>query len=136
MSRRTDRGPAQKIRELPDAAYGEAATYRDLQQQAPLAQTPTTPPTRTARPSAPQASGGRGGAATGVTPIHAPTEAPDEPVTAGADAGPGPGMAALGPMLSAPQQSYQNALSTLQQAASVSQSSEIQALLGQLQTRM
>lgn len=30
MSKRTDGGPAQKLRDLPDAQYGEAATYRDL----------------------------------------------------------------------------------------------------------
>jgi hypothetical protein len=36
-SKRTDGGPVQKLRELPDANYGEAATYRDLQQSAPLA---------------------------------------------------------------------------------------------------
>lgn len=136
LSRRTDRGPAQKIRELPDAQYGEAATYRDLQKQAPLAQ---TPPPSTARTSV-AGQGTGGGAATGapasVTPIHAPTQNPAQPVTAGADAGPGPGMAALGPMLSAQQQSYRTALDTLQQVASLSNSTEVQALLGQLQTRM
>ena len=87
LSRRTDRGPAQKIRELPDAQYGEAATYRDLQQQAPVAQTPS-----------PSLSGGGGQAApmkfTG-TPLSAPTGRPGEPVTAGAAAGAGPGPEAL-----------------------------------------
>lgn len=87
LSRRTDRGPAQKIRELPDAQYGEAATYKDLQQQAPLSQTPTAPP---ARPAAPRGGGPQ------VTPMGAPTERPNEPVTAGADAGAGPGTDALG----------------------------------------
>jgi hypothetical protein len=53
MSKRTDGGPAQKLRDLPDAQYGEAATYRDLQQQAPLAQTPS--------PTAAPAAGGGGG---------------------------------------------------------------------------
>lgn len=32
MSKRTDGGPVQKLRDLPDAQYGEAATFRDLQQ--------------------------------------------------------------------------------------------------------
>lgn len=136
LSRRTDRGPAQKIATLPDAQYGEAATYRDLQKQAPLAQTPSAPPP--SRPSSPGRGVSAGGAATGVTPIHAPTQNPDEPVTAGVDSGPGVGSAALGPILSQSpaQQTYQNALSTLQQVATLSRSSEIQALLGQLQTRM
>lgn len=86
LSRRTDRGPAQKIRELPDAQYGEAATYKDLQQQAPLAQTPNP----ASRPAA------RGGTGSPVTPMGAPSQRPNEPVTAGADAGEGPGLASLG----------------------------------------
>jgi hypothetical protein len=89
-SRRTDRGPAQKLRELPDAQYGEAATYRDLQKQAPLSQTPKP---KQARPSVAQPAASSGPQ---LTPLNAPTARPDEPVTAGADAGPGPGMAALG----------------------------------------
>lgn len=87
MSRRTDRGPAQKIRELPDAQYGEAATYKDLQESAPLAQTP--------KPGAARRGGAAGGGPN-LVPLNAPTTRPDEPVTAGVDAGPGPGVASLG----------------------------------------
>lgn len=85
LSRRTDQGPAQKIRNLPDAQYGEAATYKDLQQQAPLAQTPSA-----------QAAPARRGGGPPVTPMDAPSERPGEPVTAGADAGPGPDLSSLG----------------------------------------
>lgn len=82
MSRRTDTG--QRLRELPDAQYGEAATFREDQQGAPLAQTPT--------------GGGSGAPANPppVVPFGAPTQSPDMPVTAGADAGAGPGSSALG----------------------------------------
>lgn len=85
LSRRTDTGPAQKIRELPDAEYGEAATYRDLQQGAPLAQDPGARPT-------PQVNV----AAQNVVPLSAPSQDPNTPVTDGASAGPGLGIEALG----------------------------------------
>lgn len=74
LSKRTDSGPAQKIRELPDAQYGEAATFRELQQDAPLAQTPAP------------ATGGSpvgGGAGVSLAGLMDPTAAPGEPVTAG-----------------------------------------------------
>jgi hypothetical protein len=79
LSRRTDNGPAQKLRELPDAQYGEAATYADLQRGAPLAQTPSF-----------DMSGGGASAPPSFVPFSAPSTRPDEPVTAGADAGAGP----------------------------------------------
>lgn len=81
LSRRTDGGAAQQLRELPDAQYGEAETFRDLQRAAPLSQVPS-------------ASTPAGGPATGMTPevvpFGAPTMDPDEPTTAGANAGAGP----------------------------------------------
>lgn len=85
LSRRTDGGPAQQLRELPDAQYGEAATYRSLQQGAPLAQTPG--PDQAGQGSAPASD-----PFAGVIPMDAPTMHPDEPVTAGAALGPGPGL--------------------------------------------
>lgn len=123
LSRRTDRGPAQKIRELPDAQYGEAATYRDLQQQAPLAQSPVAP-------QATSASAGRSTAAqqgTPVTPIHAPTQRPSEPVTAGAAAGPGPGPEALG-LQQQPATAYASTAQALKAAASMSNNPDLQWL--------
>lgn len=74
QSKRTDGGPAQKLRDLPDAQYGEAATFRSLQEQAPLAQSPSG--------KAPRPSAGAG-AGSPVTPLSAPSTRPDEPVTAG-----------------------------------------------------
>lgn len=85
LSRRTDRGPAQKIRELPDAQYGEAATYRDLQQAAPLAQSQGAEALPTPNPYA-----------SAVVPIDADTQNPDTPITDGAALGEGAGMEALG----------------------------------------
>lgn len=72
---------------LTDAAYGEQATYQQDQSGAPMAATP--------------APGQQGQQAppldlSGVVPMGAPTQHPGMPVTAGADSGAGPGMAALG----------------------------------------
>jgi hypothetical protein len=84
-SKRTDGGPAQKLRDLPDAQYGEAATFRSLQDKAPLAQTPSA--------TAPRPSGG-GGAGSGIPNLGAPTARPDQPITAGLGKG-GAGLDAL-----------------------------------------
>lgn len=86
LSRRTDGGPVQKLRDLPDAQYGEAATFRDLQQEAPLAQTPSG--------GATQAPTGGGPAMPSVN-FGGPTERPDEPGTTGNAFGPGAGPEAL-----------------------------------------
>jgi len=76
MSQRTDGQPAQYVSGLP---YGEGQQFMDLQRSAPMAAASTPTPTSTA-PTAPP-----------VTPMGAPTERPDEPVTAGSPVGPGPG---------------------------------------------
>lgn len=81
-ARRTD---GQPIRSLPNPDYGEQTVFQSLQQAAPL----------------PQASGGKSGAPAvdplaGVVGLDAPSQDPNMPMTAGADAGPGPGMEALG----------------------------------------
>jgi len=81
FSRRTDKQP---VRQITDAAYGEQATFRADQQGAPMAA------------SANQAEAMPVDPAANVTPLGAPSERPDEPVTAGADVGPGPGSEVLG----------------------------------------
>lgn len=86
MSKRTDGGPAQKLRELPDAQYGEAATFRELQHSAPLAQSPS-PGGSLTTPS--------GGGAVPPIGFDQPTQYPDRPVTTGIDLGPGAGSEAL-----------------------------------------
>lgn len=82
MSRRTD---GQPLATLPDAAYGEQKTFHDVQQGAPMAE-----------------AGGAGGPAqppldmSRVTALSAASQHPNEPVTAGANAGAGPDASALG----------------------------------------
>lgn len=105
-SQRTDGGPAQTIRSLPQAGYGENKAFTDLQRQAPV---PATGPVAPAQPGGP---GGPGGPAPmpdrsgEVTPFSAPTARPDEPVTAGVPIGPGPGPEALTLPQQSPQSSY------------------------------
>lgn len=85
LSQRTDGGPAdsQPIRVAPGGEYGERADMAALQGSAPMAEAAQTPP----------------------VPFSAPTQFPDEPVTAGAPVGAGPGPEAL----SLPQQMQQDA---------------------------
>lgn len=80
-SQRTDGRPKQM--DLPDAKYGEAANFQEIQQGASMGAGPSP-----ATGSAP--------AATMPTPLGDPTAMADQPVTAGADAGAGPGSEALG----------------------------------------
>lgn len=86
LSRRTDGSPAQPIRDIPNAAYGEQQTFRGDQAGAPMA----TAPGPQDMPTPPPLD------LSNVVPLHADTQRPTEPVTAGAAAGAGPGMAALG----------------------------------------
>lgn len=88
LARRTDGGPAQPVRELPNAQYGEAAEYRTLQQSAPVAATPSVPSGGAPAPG-PVGAGG-------VVGLDQPTANPAQPVTAGAALGAGPGPEALG----------------------------------------
>ena len=106
-SQRTD---GQPIAELPDAAYGEQATFRQAQQAGPMAQAgqpgqaPTVSPLDMSR----------------ITPLDAPSMFPEEPVTAGADAGPGPGASVLGLPTSDPSMQYaKELLPALEIAASM-----------------
>ncbi len=95
LSRRTD--GKQPAMALPNAAYGEQAAFRAAQSAGAMAQATPTPG---GPPGPPQ---GLGGAAAqnsappvNVTPFGDPTANPDQPVTAGAAAGPGVGPQALG----------------------------------------
>ena len=85
LSQRTD--GAQPIRELPNADYGEGKTFREAQQNAPLAESSALSPSGAV-------SGGQGGPQ--AVGFDAETMNPGEPVTAGANAGEGPGEEALG----------------------------------------
>lgn len=78
MSKRTDGIKSQGAKAMPDAAYGEQKEMMGIQQAAPMSASPM-------RNMAPE-----------VVPLSEPTRFPDQPVTAGMDAGPGPGRASIG----------------------------------------
>jgi len=82
FARRTD---SQPVTDIPNAAYGEQAAFRSIQQGAPMASAQGLPP-----------GAAPGGTPPGVTPLTAPSERPNEPVTSGADVGAGPTSAVLG----------------------------------------
>lgn len=71
MSNRSDLPPAQGAKRLPDAAYGEQQQFLAEQKSAPMA--------KAQDPSV------------NIIPLGAETRRPNEFVTAGVDAGPGPG---------------------------------------------
>jgi len=79
FAKRTDR---QGAKQLPNAAYGEQKDFQNIQAGAPMSRTAQAP-----APRNPMAD---------IIPLNAPTRRPDEPVTAGVDAGPGPGREILG----------------------------------------
>ena len=79
FAKRTDR---QGAKQLPNAAYGEQKDFQNIQAGAPMSRTAQAP-----APRNPMAD---------IIPLNAPTRRPDEPVTAGVDAGPGPGREVLG----------------------------------------
>lgn len=96
LSKRTDGGPAQALKDLPDAKYGENSQYQALQQGASLSASPSpqgqTQPIPAGGPQQlpPNPAAGQ------VTPLSSPTARPNEPVTSGAAMGAGPGPSALG----------------------------------------
>lgn len=100
------------MRQLSDAAYGEQATYMADQRGAPMAAAPSGPQAGAAAPAVDMSR---------VTPLNAPTQRPNEPVTSGARTGAGPGMSALGvaaPDNSAIRQYMADALPMMEVAAS------------------
>jgi hypothetical protein len=82
FSKRTDM-------DLGSIAYGEGVETAAIKSGAPLASTPDVRgvPASEVRQAAAQAP---------ITPLFAPTERPDEPITAGITRGPGPGPEILG----------------------------------------
>lgn len=89
MSRRTDGRPDQIVRDIPDAAYGEQKTFREVQTGAPLNAETSARPTSIAPSSmAPLA-------AESIVPLLADSQRAEEPVTSGAAMGAGPGVESL-----------------------------------------
>lgn len=84
MSKRTDGSPA-KPAYVSGMPYGEGQDFYDLQTSSPMGAQAAQPRSRSGN-SAPQG---------GLVPFGAPTQRPDEPVTAGNPLGEGPGLEAL-----------------------------------------
>ena len=86
-SKRTDGKAGQAIRDIPANEYGDASSFRQMQQAAPMEQAGATPnipvPTGGGAPSAP------------IVPMGAPTQLPNQPVTTGNPLGPGAGPEAI-----------------------------------------
>ena len=96
LSRRTD--GRQGARYMAGGEYGEGQEMMDLQTSAPMSKAPEQPRPRRGQGAAQVMEEGPR-----PTPLFAPTERPDEPVTAGAPFGPGPGPDVLsGPPQSRP----------------------------------
>lgn len=81
--RRTDGGPTQAARYISGGQYGEGQQLMDMQRQAPMA---SSAPVRVPSPSMASAAN-----ALPITPITAPTQRPDEPLTTGMPFGAGGG---------------------------------------------
>ena len=86
LSQRTDGGPQQVQVNMSGMPYGENAEFNTMQGMAPMSASPTARSPRASARSAKSAGGGMS-----ATPLFAPTQRPDEPVTAGAPFGPGDG---------------------------------------------
>lgn len=84
FSKRTDKAVSEANRSLPNPDYGEQANYKEQMAGAPLA-------TSDVNVQGMNFNDLFGNAAANVTPLDAPSARPDEPVTQGADAGPGAG---------------------------------------------
>ena len=68
LSKRTDGGPSQKMREMTGGSYGEASEMADLQRSAPMGGT---------RPASAAQAGPMPVDPSGLTPLDAPTGQPD-----------------------------------------------------------
>lgn len=92
LSKRTDGRPGQVKAAPTGMPYGEHQMLMQQESVAPMSATPATP--SGGMPSMPAAPGPAGPAYSGV-PFGAPTQRPNEPVTHGADIGPGAGSSVL-----------------------------------------
>lgn len=114
MSQRTDGGPTQAPRYMAGGAYGEGQALMGLQQAAPMAAAPTTQISNRAVMAANMAP---------ITPINAPTQRPEEPLTAGMPFGAGPGPEAL--YMNKPTDTLSNTLASIAQYDETGQVTEL-----------
>ena len=91
LSQRTDGGPAdtQAAKYISGLPYGEGQAMMDIQGSAPMAAAPSIEQSNMPSGLASAA------ASQPLTPFGAPTERPNEPITAGMDFGAGPGSESL-----------------------------------------
>lgn len=82
-------GKFSKRTDLPSTGYGEGVETAAIKSGAPMAKTPDVRPTS-------RSDMGMAPSQVEVTPLFAPSQRPDEPITSGIDMGPGPGSEALG----------------------------------------
>ncbi len=82
-------GKFSKRTDLPSSYYGEGVETASVKSGAPLAATRGVADNVGGRPA------GAPAVSAPVTELFAPTERPEEPITAGIDRGPGPGSSAL-----------------------------------------
>lgn len=126
FSKRTDGGAAQVLSAAPDQPYGAVKQQLDSQRIAPMGAATPLPPApqggQQGPPQAPQMPQYNG------APFGAPTQRPDEPVTAGADSGPGPGSE----VLSANQQQPAMGTGAMTQLLTKLSSTDATGVLGQL----
>jgi len=94
LSRRTDGGPAQVNAQMTGMGYGENKDFMQIQEGASMAASPRS------RGAAQAPQGNPMGAMGGGNPLFSETQRPDEPVTAGANFGPGAGGAPAAPVYS------------------------------------
>lgn len=120
LSRRTD---GQGARYMAGGEYGEGQEMMDLQTSAPMSKAPAAP-----RPSRGRSAGQIVDEGMRPTPLFAPTERPDEPITAGAPFGPGPGPAVR-------QQPAGRLASTLERLAASDDSGALAAFYRMAQSR-
>jgi len=135
LSQRTDGGPGstQSAKYISGLPYGEGQQMMDLQSSSPMeaaAPIPTIPPSAIASAGNQQPQEQPAQQANPIIPLSMGTQRPNEPVTSGANAGPGPDLASLNlpnPTVTA----YTNARDYINQLASSSSSSPALQFLAQ-----
>jgi len=129
LSQRTDGGPADKkaARHISGLPYGQGNEMMATQMAAPMEATSSPSPVpasdivgQSTQPMAEPMP---------ITPLGAPTQFPDQPVTHGVDAGAGPGMASLGLQPGVAQQ--QNAAGVIKAMANTGNASPALQFLAQ-----
>jgi hypothetical protein len=93
--------------DIPSSSYGEGVETAAIKAGAPLAKTADV------RPTSLSAQGMAPSQMEKITPLYAPSQRPDEPITAGSIMGAGPGPEALGMNAVAPREKLSDILSRM-----------------------